>query len=110
MVYYFYNVHCLVYFKCFKRCIITSNTNIDVLILDHISTLCTKERNLPMYKKIDGTVLTSEGEDNLECIITFQTDTILQRFMLRFERLALDCNDHLYIFDGAHAFGSYKVK
>lgn len=62
-----------------------------------------------MYKKIDGTVLTSEGEDNLECIITFQTDTILQRFMLRFERLALDCNDHLYIFDGAHAFGHYKV-
>lgn len=93
-----------------KKCILTSYSNIDVLILDHISTLCTKERNLPMYKKIDGTVLTSEGEDNLECIITFQTDTILQRFMLRFERLALDCNDHLYIFDGAHAFGSYKVK
>ncbi|KAF8774691.1 hypothetical protein HNY73_017216 [Argiope bruennichi] len=57
-----------------------------------------------MYKKIDGTVLTSEGEDNLSCVLTFQTDTILQRFMLRFERLALDCNDHLYIFDGAHAF------
>ncbi|XP_055950186.1 uncharacterized protein LOC129984345 isoform X4 [Argiope bruennichi] len=75
----------------------------------HISTLCTKERNLQMYKKIDGTVLTSEGEDNLSCVLTFQTDTILQRFMLRFERLALDCNDHLYIFDGAHAFGNYKA-
>ncbi|KAF8774690.1 hypothetical protein HNY73_017216 [Argiope bruennichi] len=62
-----------------------------------------------MYKKIDGTVLTSEGEDNLSCVLTFQTDTILQRFMLRFERLALDCNDHLYIFDGAHAFGNYKA-
>lgn len=75
----------------------------------HISTLCTRERILPLYKKIDGTVLTSEGEDDLECVMTFQTDTILQRFMLRFERLALDCNDHLYIFDGAHAFGSYKA-
>lgn len=40
----------------------------------------------------------------LDCIMTFQTDTILQRFMLRFEELALDCNDHLFIFDGAHAF------
>ncbi|XP_035231939.1 uncharacterized protein LOC118203760 isoform X1 [Stegodyphus dumicola] len=75
----------------------------------HISTLCTKERNLQMYKKIDGTVLRSDGEDNLQCVLTFQTDTILQRFMLRFERLALDCNDHLYIFDGAHAFGNYKA-
>ncbi|KAG8182188.1 hypothetical protein JTE90_017139 [Oedothorax gibbosus] len=75
----------------------------------HISTLCTKERNLQLYKKIDGTVLTSEGEDNLQCVLTFQTDTILQRFMLRFERLALDCNDHLYVFDGAHAFGNYKA-
>ncbi|XP_015914817.1 uncharacterized protein [Parasteatoda tepidariorum] len=75
----------------------------------HISTLCTKERNLQMYKKIDGTVLTSEGEDNLQCVLTFQTDTILQRFMLRFERLALDCNDHLFIYDGAHAFGNHKA-
>lgn len=29
--------------------------------------------------------------------------------MLRFDQLQLDCNDHLYIYDGAHAVGSYKV-
>ncbi len=58
---------------------------------------------------MDGAVITSKSEDNLDCIITFQTDTILQRFMLRFEKLALDCNDHLIIYDGAHALGHHKV-
>lgn len=29
--------------------------------------------------------------------------------MLRFEKLALDCNDHLYIYDGAHTIGNHKV-
>lgn len=31
--------------------------------------------------------------------------------MLRFEKLKLDCNDHLYIFDGAHTNSgkTYKV-
>ncbi|XP_037529871.1 uncharacterized protein LOC119407097 isoform X1 [Rhipicephalus sanguineus] len=75
----------------------------------HISSLCMGERHYPQYKKIDGAVLTSESENNLECAVTFQTDSILQRFMLRFERLALDCHDHLVIFDGAHAIGNHKV-
>ena len=30
------------------------------------------------------------------------------RFMLRYDYLHLDCNDHLYIYDGAHAVGTYK--
>lgn len=29
--------------------------------------------------------------------------------MLRFDMLQLDCNDHLYIYDGAHAVGEPKV-
>lgn len=62
-----------------------------------------------LNKKIDGAVITSKSEDNLDCIITFQTDTIRQKFMLRFEKLSLDCDDHLYIFDGAHAWGDHKV-
>uniref|UniRef100_A0A1B0A2I4 Uncharacterized protein n=1 Tax=Glossina pallidipes TaxID=7398 RepID=A0A1B0A2I4_GLOPL len=56
-----------------------------------------------LYRKIDGAVLWSQNERNLDCIITFQTHSILQRFMLRFDMLQLDCNDHLYIYDGAHA-------
>ncbi|XP_064467975.1 uncharacterized protein LOC135378808 isoform X2 [Ornithodoros turicata] len=75
----------------------------------HISSLCAGQKHYPQYKKIDGAVLTSESENNLECAVTFQTDSILQRFMLRFEHLALDCHDHLVIFDGAHAIGNHKV-
>ena len=71
--------------------------------------MCVRDRNFPLYKKIDGAVIESESEADLDCVLTFQTDSILQRFMLRFESLALDCNDHLYIYDGAHAFGHYKV-
>lgn len=74
-----------------------------------MSTLCLREKHLPMYKKIDGAVLSSKSEDNLECILTFQADTVLQRFMLRFEELALECNDHLSIYDGAHSFGTPRV-
>ncbi|KAI1299989.1 hypothetical protein HDE_03652 [Halotydeus destructor] len=75
----------------------------------HVSKLCNRERFHPLYKKIDGALITAENESDLDCVLTFQTDSILQRFMLRFEELALDCNDHLYIFDGAHAFGHYKA-
>ena len=63
-----------------------------------------------LYRKIDGAVLISQLEKDLDCTITFQTHSILQRFMLRFDQLQLDCNDHLYIYDGAHAVSSYKVK
>ncbi|KAH9420438.1 hypothetical protein DERP_014057 [Dermatophagoides pteronyssinus] len=75
----------------------------------HISALCLRERVHPLSKKIDGAVITSKAENNLDCTITFQTDTILQKFMLRFEKLALDCNDHLYIYDGAHTIGNHKA-
>ena len=75
---------------------------------DHISELCERSHNFPSpYRTIDGAAIISRNERNLECILTFQTHSILQRFMLRFEVLKLDCNDHLYIFDGAHA-GSHK--
>ncbi|XP_076322465.1 uncharacterized protein LOC143231731 isoform X2 [Tachypleus tridentatus] len=75
----------------------------------HISTLCGQKIFHPLYKKIDGVVLTSESEDNLKCVITFQTDSILQKFMLRFDHLALDCNDHLFVYDGDNAYGTHKA-
>ncbi|GFS79751.1 uncharacterized protein NPIL_406671 [Nephila pilipes] len=62
-----------------------------------------------MYRRIDGTVLTFEGEDNLQCVITFQTDTKNQKFMLRFVHLAFRCEENLYIYDGSHALGNPKV-
>lgn len=75
-----------------------------------MQALCKNNFLMNLYRKIDGAVLWSQNERNLECVVTFQTHSILQRFMLRFDFLQLDCNDHLYIYDGAHAVGSYKVR
>lgn len=94
--------------------------------------LCKNHFLRQLYRKIDGAVLWSQNERNLDCVITFQTHSILQRFMLRFDMLKignltqktrilfhlvticflideLDCNDHLYVYDGAHAVGTHKV-
>ena len=38
-----------------------------------------------------------------------QEESILEKFLLKFERLHIDCHDHLYIYDGAHATGSFRV-
>lgn len=75
----------------------------------HMQSLCKNHFLQQLYRKIDGAVLRSQNERNLDCVITFQTHSILQRFMLRFDMLHLDCNDHLYIYDGAHAVGTYKA-
>lgn len=83
----------------------------DYLILrfpDHIQTLCKNHISQLMYKKIDGALVWSQNERNLDCGVTFQTHSILQRFMLRFDHLLLDCNDHLFIYDGANAVGLPK--
>ncbi len=81
-------------------------------------------------RTIDGAVVTSRNERDIDCLITFQvrtrkkqstcvavhklilsfqTESILERFMLRFEELKIDCNDKLVIYDGAHATGNHKV-
>ncbi|KAJ6645592.1 hypothetical protein Bhyg_00799, partial [Pseudolycoriella hygida] len=70
--------------------------------------LCKNHFLRQLYRKIDGAVLWSQNERNLDCVITFQTHSILQRFMLRFDMLKIDCNDHLYVYDGAHAVGAHK--
>ncbi len=59
---------------------------------------------------IDGAVVISRNERDVDCVITFQTESILERFMIRFEKLSIDCNDKLYMYDGAHAIGSHKVR
>lgn len=77
---------------------------------DHVASLCKTHFLQQLYRKIDGAVLRSQNEPNLDCTITFQTETILQKFMLRFDQLQLDCNDHLLVYDGAHAIGNYMVR
>lgn len=66
-----------------------------LFIIDQINQLCKNHFLRQLYRKIDGAVLLSQNERELDCVITFQTHSILQRFMLRFDTLSLDCNDHL---------------
>ncbi|KAL9908969.1 low-density lipoprotein receptor domain containing lost and found isoform 1-T6 [Glossina fuscipes fuscipes] len=75
----------------------------------YMQSLCKNHFLQQLYRKIDGAVLWSQNERNLDCIITFQTYSILQRFMLRFDMLQLDCNDHLYVYDGEHAVATPKI-
>lgn len=76
-----------------------------------VSELCTKSEkhnflsNIP--KPIDGAVVISSNERDVDCVVTFQTESILERFMIRFDDLKIDCNDKLVIYDGAHAIGKF---
>ncbi|CAH0404549.1 unnamed protein product [Chilo suppressalis] len=72
-------------------------------VSDYMDSLCKDHFLQRQYRKLDGGVLWSRNERNLDCTVTFQTHSILQRFMLHFDLLQLDCNDHLYVYDGAHA-------
>lgn len=55
-----------------------------LLIPDQINQLCKNSFLRQLYKKVDGATLMSQNERNLACEITFQTHSILQRFMLRY--------------------------
>ncbi|CAH2269365.1 jg14069 [Pararge aegeria aegeria] len=74
-----------------------------------MDSLCKDHFLQRQYRKLDGGVLWSRNERNLDCTVTFQTHSILQRFMLHFDLLQLDCNDHLYVYDGAHATAPPKA-
>jgi len=62
-----------------------------------------------IQRTVDGVVLESRDERDEDCVITFQTESILEKFLLKFERLQMDCNDHLYIYDGAHVAGPWRA-
>ena len=51
----------------------------------------------------------SKNERDKDCTVTFQTESILEKFMIRFSHLNIDCNDKLMIYDGAHTYGNLKV-
>ena len=78
-----------------------------------VKELCTKRdednflSNIP--RPIDGAQVVSQNERDVDCVVTFQTESILERFMIRFDRLKIDCNDRLVIYDGAHAIGKFMV-
>lgn len=79
------------------------------LLLFHRLFIISHSYRFLLFLSFPGAVLLSQNERKLDCIVTFQTHSILQRFMLRFDTLSLDCNDHLYIYDGGHANNVPKV-
>ena len=92
---------------------ITSDKRLDnfVCALDSIRETCGESSylsNLP--RTVDGVVLDSRDERDEDCVITFQTESVIEKFLLKFERLEMDCNDHLYIYDGAHVAGPWRVR
>eukprot|EP00090_Calanus_glacialis_P044965 TRINITY_DN8087_c0_g1_i1.p1 TRINITY_DN8087_c0_g1~~TRINITY_DN8087_c0_g1_i1.p1 ORF type:complete len:322 (-),score=58.67 TRINITY_DN8087_c0_g1_i1:1715-2680(-) len=78
-----------------------------------VSQVCSESKdgnfmsNIP--KTVDGVVLDSRDERDEDCVISFQTESILEKFLLKFDRLHMDCHDHLYIYDGAHATGAWRA-
>jgi len=78
-----------------------------------VSQVCSENKdgnfmsNIP--KTVDGVVLDSRDERDEDCVISFQTESILEKFLLKFDRLHMDCHDHLYIYDGAHATGTWRA-
>ena len=62
-----------------------------------------------IQKTVDGVILESRDERDEDCVITFQTESVVEKFLLKFERLQMDCNDHLYIYDGAHVAGAWRA-
>ena len=81
---------------------------------DSMHEICYESRkgnflsNVP--RTVDGVVLDSRDERDEDCVITFQTESVIEKFLLKFERLQMDCNDHLYIYDGAHVAGHWRVR
>jgi len=73
-----------------------------------IRDLCTRNSHnfrQQVPRHVDGAVIVSKNERDLDCTITFQTESILEKFLVRFDELGIDCNDRLEVFDGAHTHG-----
>ena len=72
-----------------------------------INVLCHGNQGVP--RPIDGAVVESKNEKDKACTVTFRTESILEKFMIRFSHLNIDCNDKLFIYDGEHTWGKTLV-
>lgn len=52
----------------------------------------------------------STTEIDVNCTVTFKTRSARQHFIVRFEELKLDCNDHLKIYDSDTNYGQSSIK
>lgn len=75
-----------------------------------ISQLCAGKSQFPVTKRIEGAVLSSNADADVNCTITFKTKSTQQHFVIRFEELKLGCDDHLKMFDSDLDYGQPSIK
>lgn len=78
--------------------------------IDHIAQICAGKSQFPFTKRVEGAVLTSQSDTDINCTITLRTKSSHQHFVIRFEQLKLGCNDHLKMFDGDLDYGQPSIK
>ncbi|OXA64030.1 Complement component C9 [Folsomia candida] len=60
-----------------------------------LATLCKGHYPTQMHRKIDGAVIQSLNDKNLDCVITFSAEYVSQRFLIRFTEFNMECGAHL---------------
>lgn len=75
-----------------------------------IPQLCTGKSQFPITKRVEGALLSSSADLDVNCTITFRTKSAQQHFIIRFEELKLGCDDHLKMFDGDLDYGQPSIK
>ncbi|ODM99621.1 hypothetical protein Ocin01_07068 [Orchesella cincta] len=78
--------------------------------MHELSNLCKGQFPTQMHRKVDGAVIKSRNDKNLDCTVTFSTEYVSQRFHIRFEEFSMACGDHLYIYDSANAIGNPRSR
>lgn len=56
-----------------------------------LATLCKGHYPTQMHRKIDGAVIQSLNDKNLDCVITFSAEYVSQRFLIRFTEFNMEC-------------------
>lgn len=86
---------------------LTSSKNLHTV---YISQLCAHRSQFGITKRVEGAVLNSQGDSDVNCTVTFKTRTSQQHFAIRFEELKLGCTDHLKLFDSDQDYGQESIK
>jgi hypothetical protein len=75
-----------------------------------LSQLCKGQFPPQMHREIDGAVIISKNEKNLDCSVTFVAEYVTQKFLIRFDEFHMECGDQLNIYDSSTAVGNARVR
>lgn len=72
--------------------------------------LCPVKSQFHKTKLVEGALVSSHSDVDINCTITFRAKSAQQHFVIRFEELKLGCGDHLEMFDGDVVYGQQNIK